>query len=230
MGPPRVAEVGYPESDGKPMADNTKQFRYIATLKGGFDAFYKHRDDVFVAGDLLWYPVEGDNKTRYAPDVLIAFGRPPGDRGSYLQWRENGQSPDVVFEVLSPGNTKKEMLAKLKGYEQFGADEYYVYDPDNGTLEGWLRNESTDQFQKLTEMQHWKSPLCDVTFHLEGDHLVVTRPDGKIFLTPTEMDDAMDLVVEQRESEKQRAESEKGRADKMEARLRELGVDPSDVS
>jgi hypothetical protein len=58
----------------------------------------------------------------------------------------------------------------------------------------------------------------------------VTRPDGKIFLTPTEMDDAMDLVVEQRESEKQRAESEKGRADKMEARLRELGVDPSDVS
>ncbi|MDM8528786.1 hypothetical protein QUF58_11340 [Anaerolineales bacterium HSG24] len=25
----------YPESDGKPMADNTKQFRYIVTLSTG---------------------------------------------------------------------------------------------------------------------------------------------------------------------------------------------------
>jgi Uma2 family endonuclease len=207
MGPPRVAEVVYPESDGKPMADNTKQFRYIATLKGGFDAYYKYRDDVFVAGDLLWYPVEGDNKTRYAPDVLIAFGRPPGDRGSYLQWRENGQSPDVVFEVLSPGNTKKEMQAKLQAYERYGAREYYVYDPDKGTLEGWLRDETTDRFQGIETMQHWKSPLCEVVFHLEGEHLVVTRPDGKIFLTPTEADD-LQMITEQRlDAEKERADA-----------------------
>jgi len=27
-------------------------------------------------------PVEGDNKTRAAPDALVVFGRPKGDRGS----------------------------------------------------------------------------------------------------------------------------------------------------
>ena len=228
MGPPRVAEVGYPESDGKPMADNTKQFRYIVTLKGGFDAYYKYRDDVFVAGDLLWYPVEGDSKTRYAPDVLIAFGRPPGDRGSYLQWRENGQSPDVVFEVLSPGNTKKEMQGKFEAYERFGVKEYYVYDPDNGTLEGWWRDEVTDRLEAIEAMQSWKSPLCEVRFHLEGDHLVVTQPDGKIFLTATEADDALELAMQQlKEAERERADAEKERAERLANRLRELGIDPS---
>ena len=55
--------VQYPDSDGNRIADNTRQFRYIATLKGGFDNYYHELDDVFVAGDLLWHPIEGDNKT-----------------------------------------------------------------------------------------------------------------------------------------------------------------------
>ena len=55
------------------------------------------RDDpnVFVAGDLLWYPVEGDPKTRMAPDTMVAFGRPKGYRGSYKQWVEGGSRPIV---------------------------------------------------------------------------------------------------------------------------------------
>jgi hypothetical protein len=30
--PSSTPEVSYPESDGKPMADNTKQFRWIVTI------------------------------------------------------------------------------------------------------------------------------------------------------------------------------------------------------
>lgn len=37
---------------------------------------------MFVAGDLLWYPVEGDNVTRAAPDAMVVLGKPKGDRGS----------------------------------------------------------------------------------------------------------------------------------------------------
>jgi len=92
----------YPESDGQPMAENTIQFRWITTIQGGIDALFSDRDDVFVAGYLFWYPIEGDNKTRVAPDVMVVFGRPRRDRGSYLQWREDGIAPQVIFEVLSP--------------------------------------------------------------------------------------------------------------------------------
>ena len=83
----------YPESDGKPMADNTKQYEYIVTIQGGIARLFDGRNDVFVAGDLLWYPVEGDNTLRVAPDVLVAFGRPLGHRGSYKQWLEGNIPP-----------------------------------------------------------------------------------------------------------------------------------------
>ena len=60
--------------------------------------------NVFVAGNLLWYPVEGNPNIRTAPDIMIAFRRPKGHRGSYLQWKEDGIPPQVVFEIWSPGN------------------------------------------------------------------------------------------------------------------------------
>ena len=69
---PKTAIV-YPDSDGKPMADNTRQFRWITTIKSNLDWLFANNADVFVAGDLLWYPVEGDNKTRQAPDVMVAL-------------------------------------------------------------------------------------------------------------------------------------------------------------
>ena len=75
----------YPESDGKPLADNTRQFEYIVMIEGGLAVLFADRPDVFVAGDLLWYPVEGKPHIRAAPDAMVAFGRPPGHRGSYIQ-------------------------------------------------------------------------------------------------------------------------------------------------
>jgi Uma2 family endonuclease len=75
----------YPDSDGQPMADNTKQFHWIVVIKENLELLFAANLDVFVAGDLLWYAVEGDNKTRQAPDAIVVFGRPKGDRGSYKQ-------------------------------------------------------------------------------------------------------------------------------------------------
>jgi len=100
-----VAQITYPQSDGQPIADNTKQFRWIVTIQGGLDALFRADPQVVVAGDLLWYPIEGHPETCMAPDVMVAFGHPKGDRGSYLQWEEGGIAPQVVFEIRSPGNT-----------------------------------------------------------------------------------------------------------------------------
>lgn len=73
-----TAKVVYPTSDGLPMADNTKQFRWIVTIQGGLDALFRDNPNVFVAGDLLWYPVEGQPGIRRAPDAMVVFGRPSG--------------------------------------------------------------------------------------------------------------------------------------------------------
>ena len=136
---PRRPAIVYPDSDGKPMAENTLQFEWIVTIKEGLDRAFHDRPDVFVAGDLFWYPVEGRPDICTAPDLLVAIGRPKGHRGSYKQWEEDGIAPQVVFEVLSPNNRFGEMVRKFKFYELYGALEYYIYDPDNFILEGWLR-------------------------------------------------------------------------------------------
>ena len=39
--------------------------------------------------------------------------------------------PDIVVEVLSPGNTRREMKDKLELYQSAGIPEYWVVDPDH---------------------------------------------------------------------------------------------------
>jgi Uma2 family endonuclease len=136
-------DIIYPDSDGQPMADNTKQFRLIVTIKENLELLFADQPDVFIAGDLLWYPIEGNNKIRRAPDVMVVFGRPKGDRGSYKQWQENQISPQVVFEILSPGNTLTEMDEKFQFYDRYGVEEYYLYNPDTNDLKGWLREKNS---------------------------------------------------------------------------------------
>jgi Uma2 family endonuclease len=120
----QLPTIYYPESDGKPMADNTKQFRWILVIEQNLDWLYAQDPQVFVAGDLFWYPVEGRSNIVTAPDVLVVFGRPKGDRGSYKQWEEENVAPQVVFEILSPSNSKTEMDKKLLFYDRYGVMEY----------------------------------------------------------------------------------------------------------
>src|SRR6266542_2264595 len=122
---PRADLVIYPESDGLPMADNTKQLRWIVVLYGNLAALFRDILDVFVGGNQFWYPVEGQPELRMAPDVYVVFGRPKGDRSSYRQWEEDNVPLTVVFEVLSPGNSGAEMMDKQVFYDEYGVEEYY---------------------------------------------------------------------------------------------------------
>jgi Uma2 family endonuclease len=176
--PGTAQEVDYPESDGQPMADNTKQFEWIVTIKENLDALLR---DAFVAGDLFWYPVAGNNLIKQAPDVLVALGRPKGHRGSYRQWEEDNVAPQVVFEILSPGNRVIAMLKKEQFYERYGVAEYYVYDPDDNELVGWQR--VAGQWQRIDTVHGWVSPLLGVRFELTPETLIISRPDGSSFET-----------------------------------------------
>ncbi len=43
-------------------------------------------------------------------------------------------APDLVVEILSPGNTKKEMGIKFDLYEENGVKEYWLVDPSEKTV------------------------------------------------------------------------------------------------
>jgi Uma2 family endonuclease len=220
--PPRDAVI-YPEDDGLPMADNTRQYEYIVTIKGGLDALFRHDPNVFIAGNLLWYPVEGDNTIRQAPDVFAAFGRPKGDRGSYRQWEEGGIAPQVVFEILSPGNRMNEMIRKFRFYERYGVEEYYVYNPDNGELVGYQRQ--GDALVEIPFMDGWRSPRLGVRFQRVGTELEL-YPDGRKLASYLELAEAEDKERAEKERALREAERERQRAERLLAQLKAHGIDP----
>jgi Uma2 family endonuclease len=209
--PNTVPDIIYPDSDGQPMADNTKQFRWVVTIKENLEILFASREDVFVAGDLLWYPVQGNNKIRQAPDAMVVFGRPKGDRGSYRQWEESNIPPQVVFEILSPGNRTGKMANKLLFYQRYGVLEYYIYDPDTVELIGLVR--SQEWLEEIEEINGWVSPRLGVRFELTADTLEIYRPDGRRFLTPVELDQLREQEYQRAEQEHQRAEQERQRAE-----------------
>lgn len=220
-------EVVYPDSDGQPMSDNTLQFAWIVYLKENLDT---QRDD-FVAGDLLWYPIEGRPDIRIGPDVLVAVGRPKGYRGSYKSWVE-GQPPTVVFEVLSPSNSLREMMRKAAFYKGHGARELIVIDPERE--QGWalcFGPEGLDE--EAPSLDGWVSPSLGIRFAREDGRLRVYGARGEPFLTLSESQaetareaDRAAREAERAAREAERATREAERATRLADKLRALGVDP----
>ncbi|MBZ4192830.1 MAG: Uma2 family endonuclease [Candidatus Contendobacter sp.] len=239
----------YPESDGQPMAENTEQYDWLVKIKENLEIIFADREDVFIAGDLLWYPVP-DRQTSgpIAPDVMVAFGRPKGRRGSYLQWEEAGIAPQVAFEVLSPANSRIEMANKLRFYEQYGVEEYYLYDPKCNHLDIWLRQR--ERLRQVSHLNGWISPRLGIRFVLTPDTLEIYDPAGRPFLNSVELARLARSAEARAEQETARADQETARADQETARadqearravqerlraerlaerLRALGLDPNDL-
>lgn len=237
--------IRYPSTDGKPMASGTEQYDWIVSIKGNLDIVFDGDDEAFVGGDIFWYPVEGNNKAVVAPDVLVAIGRPRGKRDSYLQWKEGGVAPQVVFEVVSPGNSFQELADKYAFYERHGVEEYYLVRPDPPGVEGWVRR--GDKLVPVERMDGWANPRLKVRFDLSTGDLTLYRPDGVRFLTHAELNArAENAQAEATEAKKQaddfKAEAteakrlaealkdevakEREAKERLAAKLRALGVDP----
>ncbi|MEL6606158.1 MAG: Uma2 family endonuclease [Cyanobacteria bacterium J06614_10] len=215
--PNEAADIFYPDSDGQPMASNTEQYRWILIIQQNLDVLLQ---EAFVAGDLFWYPIEGRPDISVAPDVMVALGRPKGKRLSYKQWEEDGVAPQVVFEILSPSNTRKEMEQKLLFFDRHGVDEYYLYDTESKETSGFLRSEFG--LDHIADMAGWVSPLLNIQFDMSGDELVLLRPDGRPFASFEE-------VTQKAEAAEQKAEAAEQKAAKLAAKLKELGIDPEQV-
>ncbi|MDY7020755.1 MAG: Uma2 family endonuclease [Cyanobacteriota bacterium] len=218
---PSSNEIIYPDCDGQPVANNTIQFRWILVIEQNLDWLFSDNPNVFVAGDLFWYPIEGNNTLNNAPDVMVVFGRPKKDRRSYKQWEEAGIAPQVVFEILSPSNSRVEMDRKLLFYDRHGVEEYYIYNPDCKQLEGWLRGEYG--LEIIEPIENWVSPRMGISFDLSGEELEIYRPDNTPFYSYNQ-------VRQMLEQERLRAElAEQARQDAI-PRLLGMGLTVEQVA
>ena len=72
-------------------------------------------------------------------------------------------SPDWIIEILSPGNTRKEMKEKYALYEENGVREYWIVSPEH-------------RFVQVYQLKEEKFVLTDTYF--EGDNIPVGIFEG----------------------------------------------------
>ena len=69
-------------------------------------------------------------------------------------------APDLIVEILSPGNSKKEMGIKFDLYEENGVKEYWIVEPAEKSIFIYsLQNEKFIGLKPLIEDDKMKSPL-----------------------------------------------------------------------
>lgn len=228
--PDQVQEL-YPDSDGKLVADNSEQFRWIKLLTGNLEILVADQL-AFVAGDLLWYPepkpqnMPAADKQKVwcqAPDAMVVMGRPPGYRGSYKQWEEENIAPQVVFEIISPSNTADEILDKQAFYLKHGVLEIYFYDPIKLKFWGWVRSAVSEMPQIIGPINcPWISPILKVRFEIFDEGLVLFYPDGEEFKGSVQLSRERDDLAQQKDALQVQNEQ-------LLAKLRELGVEPDNL-
>lgn len=72
-------------------------------------------------------------------------------------------SPDLIVEILSPSNQKRDLITKKKLYEKFAVKEYWIIDPETNIAFGFQLQK--DAYVKLPpEKNQLTSPLLKNVF------------------------------------------------------------------
>ncbi len=134
------------------------------------------------------------------------------------------------------------MLNKFLFYQRHGVEEYYLYDPFRLEFNGWLRGDVRTELLPIDDVNGFISPNLGIQFDFTpGQPLQIFLPDGEPFRTFTQLKEAtvreqaarLQAEQGQLEAEQGRTEAEEkqreaeAKAERLAARLRESGIDPS---
>ena len=221
---PPSAQVEYPSSDGRPMAENDAQRAAIMYAIGALDLWFADRPDVYVSGDLLIYYEEGNPRKSVAPDAFVVFGAEHRQRMTYKLWEEP-KAPDFALEVASPNTWREDEGPKRRLYARLGVKEYWQYDPTGEhlgvRLKGWRLVEGAYEPQpvvaSLDGTRFLRSETLGLDLNVKGEEMHFLDPaTGERLLSVREQDSA-------RRAAESRAEAAEARVAELEALLREKG-------
>jgi Uma2 family endonuclease len=102
-----------------------------------FNFFEKKPCQVFAAPFDVRLPVsrkKGQDTTVVQPDLCVICDE------KKLDQKGCAGAPDLVIEILSPGNSRKEMREKFEVYEEAGVREYWIVDPERESVISYVLN------------------------------------------------------------------------------------------
>jgi Uma2 family endonuclease len=211
----KTAEIEYPESDGKPMAETDVHLDWMMINIQRLRRYYRGRR-AYVSGNLLIYYQEGDPRKCVAPDAFVVKNCKPGRRRTFLIWKE-GRTPNFVLETTSKKTRREDTGKKKQLYAALRVPEYFLYDP----LGEWLKPPL--QGYRLVDADYEAIPT-------DGDGGIVSRElgvrlileDGDLAMYTVATGERLLSDEELARQETRRADDEKRRADALEAELATL--------
>lgn len=177
--PTDSADIIYPESDGKPMAETDFHIEEIIRMRQMLKGQFVVRPDVYVSGNILMYYVKGDIHQSVSPDILVSFGIGKKQRRTYKVWEE-GKPPDFVLEFSSKGTYQTDLADKMRIYASIGVTEYFLYDAERLYLPSPLMafRLVDEEYVEIPESPDsgFISETLGLTFHLLDDKLGLYDP------------------------------------------------------
>ncbi|MDG6324058.1 Uma2 family endonuclease [Glaesserella parasuis] len=93
--------------------------------KAFLDVFDSHQCELYVAPfDVRFPDSNGKIKTVVQPDLCVICDSNKLDEKGCIG------APDLIVEILSPGNSKREMKDKYELYQEQGVSEYWIVRPE----------------------------------------------------------------------------------------------------
>lgn len=226
---PRLREIDYPSSDGKPMAETDLHRDIAVYVIEALKTHFSGRPDVYVSGNNFIYYEEGNPKARVSPDAYVVFDVGMHPRDSYFVWREGGRVPDVVFEFTSRKTRKEDTDLQRPLYEQaLKVTEYFLFDPRGDYLkprfQGFRLVEGSYVPLEVVDGR-LRSQCLNLDLVPEGPLLRLVDPDtGEALLSPLEQHQARrtaEAEARRAEAETRLAEAEARRAEAVARRVEE---------
>jgi hypothetical protein len=96
----------------------------------------------------MYYEQANQIKSK-APDVMIAFGVRGNHLRRYFRIAEEGVVPSVIFEMTTKKTKDEDEHGKKETYAWLGVKEYFLFDPEDLSIEGQMQGFRQDEGQYL---------------------------------------------------------------------------------
>ncbi|MGK7933041.1 MAG: Uma2 family endonuclease [Microcystaceae cyanobacterium] len=211
-------DVIFPESNlfsDEPPMESELHLRQLMLLIQSLELLWKERQDFYAFGNLTIYYSPRQRKSEYfrGPDFFVVLGVERKPRNSWVVWEEDGKYPHLIIEILSDSTADTDRGLKKEIYQDiFRTPNYYWFDPKTLEFQGfYLINGKYEVITPNEQGWLWSEQL--------GLYLGIYQSQLRFF-TPQSQ-----LVPTLEES----AQIQEQRAERLAQRLRDLGVDLSDI-
>ncbi|WP_448570756.1 Uma2 family endonuclease [Trichothermofontia sp.] len=221
----------------EPELESYQHLQQLLLLLKCLDWLWRDRTDYFAAGNLTIYYSARKLKTEdfRGPDFFVVLDTEKRPRKSWMVWEEEGKYPNVIVELLSYSTANQDRGSKKQIYQDiFRTPDYFWFDPHSLEFAGFHLVNGVYAAIAPTEQGWLWSKQLGLYLGVYQDQLRFFTSAGELVPTPEESAIQEQQKVEQERqraaAEHQRAEQERQRSAALAAKLRELGIDPDEIS